>query len=84
MTRSKALISVQRFSIGSYRFRAVGAVVLFSNLGTWTAPVLRICCRIPGCTDHKAIPSANFQKLGRILLLFEFGPRPPKSFFEDL
>jgi hypothetical protein len=70
MTRSKALISVQRFSIGSYGFRAVGAVVLFSNLGTRTEPVSRICCRIPGCTDYKAIPSANFQKLRRGLLSF--------------
>jgi hypothetical protein len=26
--------------------------------------------RIPDCTDYKAIPSANFQNLGRVLLSF--------------
>jgi hypothetical protein len=35
--------------------------------------VSRICRGIPGCTDYKAIPWANFQNFGLILLLFEFG-----------
>src|SRR6266404_6905427 len=29
--------------------------------------------RRPGCTDYNAIPWANFQNLGRILLFFEYG-----------
>ena len=39
-----------------------------SNLGTWPESVSRICRRIPGCNDYKAIPRANFQNFGRILL----------------
>jgi hypothetical protein len=34
--------------------------------------VSRICCRIRGYTDYKAIPSANFQNLGAFSFLFEF------------
>jgi hypothetical protein len=46
---------------------------IVGNLGTWTESVSQICCRIPGCTNYKAIPSPNFQNFGRVLLFFEFG-----------
>ena len=52
-------------------FSLVHDCFLFSsNLGIWPESVSRIYRRIPGCTDYKAIPWANFQNFGRVLLSF--------------
>ena len=36
-------------------------------VGIWPESVSRIWRRIPGCTDYKAIPWANFQNSGRLV-----------------